>query len=279
MRFFRDYVWVAMIDRSVNWLCRCVAIGFLLASGSTHALDNNYRVVSGDVLRVTVFQNPELTLDVRVHESGYISFPLLGKVMVAGTSLEQTEQKIATSLKTGGYVRDPQVSVMLQQPFGNQVTVLGHVSRPGRYPLMVAGMRLTDVLAMAGGATAEGGDIAVIVGQRDGQPLRTEVDIPRLFSDNSQGNLIIAAGDSVYVERAPVFYIYGEIQRPGAYRVVRNMTIMQAVATGGGLTQRGTEKGIHLYRRTAAGELVKEPVTLDATITGDDVIYVGESFF
>lgn len=279
MRFFRDDAWALTAGNCLTWLRRGVVLGLLLVSAWTHAADSDYRVVSGDVLRVTVFQNPELTLDARVHESGYISFPLLGKVMVAGTSLEQTEQKIASSLKSGGYVRDPQVSVMLQQPFGNQVTVLGHVSRPGRYPLMVAGMRLTDVLAMAGGATADGGDIAVVIGQRDGQPLRSEVDIPRLFSDSSEGNLVIAAGDSVYVERAPVFYIYGEIQRPGAYRVVRDMTVMQAVATGGGLTQRGTEKGIHLYRRSAGGDLVKEPVKLDATITGDDVIYVGESFF
>ena len=60
-------------------------------------------------------------------------------------------------------------------------------------------------------------------------------------------------GDIIYVDRAPTFYIYGEVQRPGQLRLERGMTLMQALAQAGGLTARGTERGIRVHRRDATG--------------------------
>jgi len=83
----------------------------------------------------------------------------------------------------------------------------------------------------------------------------------------------------IYVHRAPVFYIYGEVQRPGAYRVERGMTVMQALALGGGPTIRGTERGLRLHRREAGGKVQTIEPAMSEPVRGDDVLYIKESLF
>jgi polysaccharide biosynthesis/export protein len=89
----------------------------------------------------------------------------------------------------------------------------------------------------------------------------------------------LMSGDSIYVPRAPMVYIYGEVQRPGAYRVERNMTVVQALALGGGPTVRGTQRSIKLYRRNQNSTIDKTAVELTDSIKPDDVLYVEESIF
>jgi polysaccharide export outer membrane protein len=81
------------------------------------------------------------------------------------------------------------------------------------------------------------------------------------------------------VDRQPQIYIYGEVQRPGPIRLERNMTLMQALATGGGLTQRGTEKGIRVHRRDASGSVQAITPGMDDRVQDGDVVYVRESLF
>ena len=163
---------------------------------------------------------------------------------------------------------------------GNQVSVLGMVNKPGRFPLENSKMYLTDVLTLAGGLASGASDIAILSGQRDGQPFRKEVDLAAIYlSGKPEDNVIVAAGDEVYVHRAPVFYIYGEAQKPGAYRIERNMTVIQALAQGGGPTARGTERNIKLLRRNAKGENEELRPKMTDLIKPDDVIYVRESLF
>lgn len=240
---------------------------------------NEYTVGPGDVLRVSVFQNPDLTTESRVSEAGTINFPLVGAVKVGGRSPTEVEAAIASGLKSGGYVRDPQVNVLLLQVQGNQVSVLGRVNRPGRFPLEAPNIRIVDALAMGGGATEDGADIVTLVGIRDGTVFRFEVDIIELFSGGDLSkNIQVRGGDVLFIKRAPVYYIYGEVQRPGTYRLARNMTLVQALASGGGLTQRGTEKGVMVSRRQG-NQVGQIKLTMDEQIQADDVIYVKESFF
>ena len=117
------------------------------------AEDNDYRLGAGDTMRIVVFQNPDLTTEVRVSESGVISFPLLGSVELGGLTVTAAEKKIADMLKEGKFVQQPQVNIVLTQIRGNQVSVLGQVNRPGRYPLETFNTHLSDVLALSGGAT------------------------------------------------------------------------------------------------------------------------------
>jgi polysaccharide biosynthesis/export protein len=244
------------------------------------AVPAEYRLGSGDVLRITVFQNPELTLETRLTDSGQISFPLLGALRLGGLSVPEAERLIADGLAKGNFIRNPQVTLILLQVRGSQANVLGQVNRPGRFPLENADTRLTDLIALAGGVAPGGADIVVITGSRDGQPFRDEVDLPALFMPGGEKrDLIVRNGDVLWVDRQPLVYIYGEVQRPGPLRLERGMTLLQALATGGGLTPRGTEKGIRVHRKGTGGAIeVTQPAMTD-TLREGDVVFVRESLF
>jgi polysaccharide export outer membrane protein len=92
-------------------------------------------------------------------------------------------------------------------------------------------------------------------------------------------NMEIRPGDTLYVDKAPQFYIYGEVQRPGAYRVEKDLTLMQALSIGGGLTLRASRKDIQITRRDQQGKLTAFPASLSERILPDDTIYVKESLF
>ena len=255
-----------------------LAASFLPTLGHAEA-SADYPLGAGDAIRIQVFQNPDLTLETRVSENGTVTFPLVGELTIGGMAIAVAEKKIADALETGGFLQKPQVNITLLVVRGNQVSVLGQVGRPGRFPLETANTRLTDMLANAGGATPGGDDIAIITGARNGTPFRKRVDIPALFlDDGATQDMVMQGGDVDYVHRAPVFYIYGEAQRPGAYRVERSMTIMQALAQGGGPTARGSEKRLRLNRKVN-GEVVEIEPKLTDSVQADDVIYIRESIF
>lgn len=245
------------------------------------AVSPEYRLGAGDIIRIMVYQNPDLTLETRVSETGVVSFPLLGNVRIGGLGISAAEKLIADGLKTGNFVKSPQVTLTLLQVKGNQASVLGQVNRPGRYPIETADMRLTDLLANAGGVATTGGDMLVLSGVRNGKPFRTEIDLPGVFSadQNRANDVLIQNGDVLWVDRAPLAYIYGEVQRPGPVRLERGMTVMQALAVGGGLTQRGTERGIRVHRKGADGKVQVMQAPLDDAVKDGDVVYVKESLF
>jgi polysaccharide export outer membrane protein len=251
-----------------------------VAAGMGAAPPAEYRLGAGDIIRIAVFQNPDLALETRITEAGVISYPLLGVVRLGGMSVTEAEKHIADGLRSGNFVKSPQVTLVVLQVRGNQASVLGQVNRPGRYPLEVADMRLTDLLALAGGTAPGGSDLVVVTGTRNGQAFRREVDLPTLFAaGGTDKDFIVLNGDTVWVERQPLVYIYGEVQRPGPMRLEREMTLLQALATGGGLTQRGTDKGIRVHRKSADGKIqIIEPGMTDALREGD-VVFVRESLF
>jgi len=247
-----------------------------------HAQDKvvEYRLGPGDGIRISVFQNPNLTLETRVAEDGAISYPLIGRVRIGGETLAGAESIIARALETGSYIQSPQVTIVLMQARSSQVSVLGLVNRAGRFPLETLNTRVSEMIAMAGGITREGADFVILSGERNGKYFRKEIDVGALFlSGKHEEDVLVAGGDVIYVQRAPQFYVYGEVNRPGSYRVERGMTLRQALVQGGGPTQRGTERNLRLYRRGASGELEASSPRLSEPVRPDDVLYVGESLF
>jgi polysaccharide export outer membrane protein len=233
---------------------------------------------NGDQIRVTVFQNPDLTTEARISERGTIVFPLIGEIALAGRTPAQAGERVASELKRGGFMKNPQVNVAVTQV--RSVAVFGQVGRPGRYALEDAATRLTDILALAGGITPVGDDTLTIVGTRDGKSLKLEVNVADLYRNGSQGqNLEVQGGDTIYVPRAAVFYIYGEVQRAGAYRLEPDMRVVQALSVGGGLTPRGTERGLKIHRRMPDGSVRRIEAQLTDALQPDDVVYVRESLF
>ena len=270
----------------VAWVLIGLGLGLLSEVGAQNTTTpvmtatNEYHLGAGDVLRVSVYQNPDLAVDTRLTEAGVVSYPLLGMIRLGGLSVTAAEQLIGDGLRRGNFVKNPQVTVMVLQVRGNQASVLGQVNRPGRYPIEVADMRLTDLLALAGGTAASGADNVIVVGHRNGQPYRAEVDLPTLFgAGGREQDISILHGDTVWVDRQPMVYIYGEVQRPGTMRLERAMTLMQTLAGGGGLTQRGTEKGIRVHRRSADGKIQVLRPSLDDKMQDGDVVFVRESLF
>jgi polysaccharide export outer membrane protein len=222
----------------------------------------------GDAIHVTVFQQPDLTTDTRINEKGSIAMPLIGEVKVAGKSQAEAAAQIAKSLKDGKFLKNPQVAVAITTVRSRQVSVLGAVARPGRYPLDDTSSQLSDVIAAAGGISAIGGDAVLVI--RDGKEQR----VPLLGKSYQ-----LKGGETVHVERAPVFYIHGEVARSGAYRVEPNMTVMQAIAAGGGITPRGSDRRLKLRRVGADGKLQEKDVSLRDPVKADDVIFVKEALF
>ncbi len=274
-------IWNAML-RALVAVTLSLTCAAAVGQGGTPAAQGDYVLGAGDVIKVTVFQQPELSLDVRIAESGMVSYPLIGAIRLGGLTGGQAERLLATRLRSGNFLQNPQVSVNVSQYRSQQVSVLGAVNKPGRYPLELSGTRLSEVLAQAGGiVTGVGADSVNLVTRRDGQTVTLQVDIVDLFGARATArDEVLQPGDSIYVHRAPAYYIYGQVQRPGMYSIERGMTVAQAIAKAGGLTARGTERSVRLQRRNSAGQM-DAPIEpkLEDVVRSDDLVFVRESLF
>ncbi|MBG6220182.1 MULTISPECIES: polysaccharide export protein EpsE [unclassified Janthinobacterium] len=262
------------MKRLVMW---CLTLLLAIATGAASAAD--VQLGAGDVLKISVYGSPDLALETRISEAGEITFPLVGNVVLGGLSVSAAEKKLGGSLERGGFLRKAQVNIIVTSLQSQQVSVLGQVNRPGRYP--IEGRRsVMDMLAMAGGVSADGGDSINLIRKRDGKTSREVIDIVEMVrSADLNRDLDVAGNDVIFVERAPRFYIYGEVQRPGPFRLERSMTVLQGLSAGGGLTQRGTERGIRIKRRDPQGKLQVLEAKHDDMLQVDDVVYVKESLF
>lgn len=273
---------VALVRRLV-WLALLIGVSGSVNAHAQNAAPGTVATPSnvigvGDHLKITVFQNPDMTTETRVTDEGSITFPLVGIVPVVGLTTTQIEMRIAEALKRGKILVQPQVTVLVVQVRSRQVAVLGQVGRPGRYPMEEAANKLSSVLSTAGGSV--GADTVTVMRMRNGSYQKIEVDIPELFLKGDMSRDIdIHHGDIVYVQRAPVFYIYGEAARPNAYRLERRMTIMQALALAGGLTPKGTERDIKVFRRGADDKMQQLVLGLQELVHPEDVIYIRQSLF
>lgn len=251
----------------------------LLAAPAWSAGNNEYRMGTGDVVRVTVYGQPDLTTEARVGEAGSITFPLIGEVKLAGNTPAQGEADIAKRLSKGGFILEPFVTLNVMQYRGQQVSVLGRVARPGKHILEKVS-RITDVLALAGGIVPDGADTVTLIREREGKTEYRDIDVIALFRPGGEaGNEVVQDGDIVNVARQPMFYIYGEVNRPGAFRLEQNMSVVQALSIGGGISARGTQRGIRILRHSANGAMQEVEAKLADMVKKDDVIYVKESLF
>ena len=259
--------------RSVLVLCT------LLLAAPAWSADNDYRMGTGDVLRITVYGQPDLSTEARVGESGNISFPLIGDVKMDGVTPAQGETEIAKRLSKGGFINEPFVTLNVVQYRGQEISVLGRVVRPGMHTLEKVS-RVTDVLALAGGIAGDGADTVTLIREHDGKTEYRDIDVISLFKPGGEtSNELVQDGDIINVARQPMFYIYGEVQRPGAFRLEQNMSVVQALSMGGGVTPRGTQKGLKILRRDASGEMQQLEIKPSDLVKKDDVIYVKESLF
>lgn len=239
-----------------------------------------YLLGPGDVVKITVYEHPDLTTITRMSEAGSVTFPLLGEVVIGGLNPKAAEAKLAELLQARGFFKNPQVGLNIEQYGSQRISVLGQVNHPGKYAVDKPTGTVVDLLALAGGLNPTAADTITVIKQEHGKREKHDIDLVALFQrgDMTQ-NVAVANGDIIFVPRMPMYYIYGEVRTPGTYRLEQNMTVMQAISVGGGLTPRGTERGVTIKRRSDDGAVKTLKVQLSDLLQPADVVYVQESLF
>ena len=242
---------------------------------------------AGDVVRVSVYGQEDLRTTSSISSDGNISFPLLGTVQLAGLTARQAESRIAAELARRNLVRDPQVTVFIERSRATEVdlvTILGNVSRPGRYPVKASSdaepVTVSSLVALAGGLTDKAGEILVLTRQVDNENRTIRIDLRELFEKGDLSrNFELLQGDIAYVPQIEEFFVYGEVRNPGVYRLRPGMTVIQALSAGGGLTARASEKGISITRVGANGQPESLKVDMNDSLQANDVVIVKEGLF
>ena len=265
-------------------LCLCASLLLLLsnpaAAQRSAANDPALQIGVGDTVNVQVYGRPELSTTTYIADDGTLTIPLAGPVKVAGLSPNEAAKKVAKALQDGQYLVNPQVTIVLTQFRSQLVSVLGEVHTPGRYPIE-SKTNVLDLLAQAGGTTENASDVIYLLRpDKSGQIKRYPIDLRGLGEPGkSVPTLRLAGGDSLYIPRAPQFYIYGEVKAPNMYRLEPNMTLVQAISRGGGITERGSDSRIEIRRRTADGGFKTISPHLNDLVQPNDVILVKERLF
>ena len=238
-----------------------------------------YMLGGGDTVDIVVYGQPDLTTAVRIsQDDGTITFPLLGEVAISGLSPEEAGRKIAKLLKDGGFIKKPQVALTVKEFQSHKIPVMGQVNNPGQYSLKGEN-RVIDLVSQAGGLRSDAADIIIVVKNENGKQVKHEIDLLRFYAGDMGQNIKVSRGDFVLVPKMDEFYIHGEVKRPGMYRLERGMTVMQAISVGGGISDRGSLKGVKVTRVQDDGTTKKIKVDLTSKVKPKDVLYVKERLF
>ncbi len=267
-------------------------VAALVPTGIDTLGGSDYVVGRQDLLDISVFDLPELDQTVRVADDGSITFPLLGRLIVAGISKTNLEDLLEELLEEK-YVRDPQVTVFVREYESKKVAVTGAVRRPGTYE-MLGSRTLLEMISLAGGLDADlGKRIFIFRRGADGTAQPIEVDLDRLvYAADPTLNYRIVAGDIIYVPTVKKMRIFvtGAVRTPNVYEVPEDqpVTVLRAITLAGGTTDRAGEKRVQIVRTDADGERliievnlrqVKKGKAEDLRLQKDDLVLVPESFF
>lgn len=246
--------------------------------------DSSLRIGAGDLLEFSVYNVPELTTKTRISSSGDAYLPLIDYVHVGGLTVEEAQTIVEKKLSDGGFLKDPHVTLFVDQFASQGVSLLGEVTRPGVYPVL-GQQRLYDVISAAGGLTDKAGR-SVTITHRNQQDKPAVVQLARNIADNPENNVQVYPGDTIIVRKADIVYVVGDVSRPSGFLMDRGgLTVLQAIALAGGTTQTAKLNGVQIIRKTEAG-MSGTPVELkkilqakapDVTMQADDILFVPSS--
>jgi polysaccharide export outer membrane protein len=262
--------------------------GQTLSPAPTPVNPNSYRVGLQDEVKVTVFDEPDLSTMYRVDADGSISFPLIGRVQAAGTTLSELQQRITTML-AAGYIRNPQVRVEVNQYKSQFVYVIGEVRAPGKITMTGTTMTLLEALALAGSPTSSASNEVIVVHPirphaanalpaTDIEGARISVNRKDLELGKAGQDVVLQDGDIINVPSAQHFYITGMIRNPGTFVLDPGMSIQQAIALAGGLNERGSDRRLKISR-LVNGKLTEMSVNLEDKIQPGDTLIISGRFF
>lgn len=249
----------------------------------------SYLVGLGDVLKVAVWSQPELSGEFTVDASGTITVPLIGPVKATGLPLEAIERDIRDRL-ADGYVVNPQVSLSVAQFKSQRVFVIGEVKLPGVVPL-TGTLTLVEALTRVGSLTEMAGGDLVVIRPPDGRPVNgpvlpaepgarelLRVDVRLLQAKGPTSNIVLQDGDTVVVPRAEVVYVIGQVNTPGAFTYERDMSILQVISKANGVNSVGTTKRLKILR-IVDGKRTELKASLGDKLQPGDTVVVASRWF
>lgn len=259
-----------------SWSLIAAALVAIASVGA--AAQDAAKVAARDQLTITVFGVEDLSGKFPVAADGTMVYPHLGAIRVAGLATSQVAATLSAKLKEAGLLLNPQVTVELIQTPNKKVLVTGAVRSPGQVPF-AGELTLFEALALAGSATSEAGDLVLVVrggsGAQPGEGTMLEVSRAELESGRMERNVTLQDGDQIVVPRAQQVFISGQVRSPGAYNVPSGSTVMQAIILAGGLTERGTYRGVKILRD---GKEVKSVKTETLVRPGDTIVVKASAF-
>lgn len=166
-----------------------------------------YRITTNDIIRIGVFQEPDLDMIARVDVKGMVNLPLIGQIKVINYTIPEAESAIESAYQSGRFLRNPQVTISIQEYTPREVSIQGQVRNPGRYPLPIEQtMSLLELVTRAQGFTdtAKGTAVSVTRVNADGTKEVFTVDVESLIKGRDRAkakdsSLILLPGDIVYV--------------------------------------------------------------------------------
>ena len=248
----------------------------------------DYMVGAQDVLTVTVYDQPDMSGKFKVEADGAFTFPLVGRIPAAGQTLHAIEAELKKRL-SDGYLKNPQVSVAVEQYQSQRIFILGEVRAPGSYTLS-GDMTLIEALSRAGSTTPAASDQILIVRPAPGKasgPLMPDqagdstilkVNIRDMQEGDLTKNATLKDGDTIVVPKAQAVYVFGQVKAPGAYAVGKGTTVLQALSLAGGVTDRGSTGRVKIVR-TVDGKNREIKAKLTDVVEPGDTLIVGERFF
>ena len=256
-----------------------LCLGLALACcGPAPAQD--YLLGGGDVVTISVYEQPDMQTTVRISGDGMISLPLLGQVSAENLSVKQLEEKIE-GLLADGYIVDPQVHVFVEEFRSRKVTILGEVASPGVYEIQ-GQTSILELISKANGLTQDAAYQAIIQHQDRDQSKEpvTVVDLSLLMREGqSSENINITDGDHVFIPKKEVFYVSGQVKKPGVYNFEKDLTVIKALTMAGGPTDKAAPDRTRIIRTKDGTEILIKGVRMDMRIVPNDVLMVPESYF
>lgn len=236
----------------------------------------------GDEVAVHVFGQPGMDGNMYVADDGTVQVPLAGPVHVAGLSPSEAAQAVEAALREKQILVSPHVSFTIVKSTSQQVSVLGEVRNSGIFPIQ-SNSTLLELLAQAGGETDQGADtIFVLRSGPDGVMHRLPVNLQGLAEAGTTpeaAQFTMKGGDQVYVPRAPQVFVSGEVRTPGRFRIDPGMTVLEALARAGGVTNMGSSRRISIKREQPDGRYSQVAGHLNDKVKPNDVITVRERIF
>ncbi len=254
-------------------LCSAIVWG----QEDTETLEDEYVIGAEDVLRITVWDNADLTVNVRVGLDGYITYKYIGRVKASGLNSSELSGMIAEKLSEG-YINDPQVNVQIATYRSKEIFIIGEVNRPGTYYLTKR-TTIVEAISMAQGPKSDAdSDVIIVRKEKVGKVKNITVNLRKALEGDLTQNIMVLDGDSIFLSKAKTFFIMGEVHKPGQYKLEKDTSVRKAISIAGGHTERAALGRVKIIR-TIEREEVEREVKLEDTVEPLDTIVVPQSYF